>query len=77
MIIRTDFPQKSLFYWGAFVIDEFIRRKEEELDLLELYSSVKGRVDISMDSLILTLDWLFIMGMVEYKNRMIKRCFYL
>lgn len=75
MIIRKDDPKESLYYLGALVIEEFIKRKEEELDLLELYSSVKGRVDISLDSLILTLDWLFLNGIVEHKNRMVKKCF--
>lgn len=76
MIVENNInPQRSLYYLGALIINEFISRKEEELDFLELYKSVKGQENISMDSLILTLDWLFLNGIVEHKNRMIKKCF--
>lgn len=76
MIVKKGInPRKSLYYLGSLIINEFITKKEEELDFLELYSSLKEQEGISMDYFLFTLDWLFLSGIVEHKNKMIKKCF--
>ena len=75
MILGKDIhPEREIYYLGAIVI-ETIKELGSENTLLDLFHHVNIKNKTSMNLFMLTLDWLFIIGLVRYKNGYIRKCF--
>lgn len=59
-------PENSIYYNGAFVLQEL--QKKENQGLLDLYQNVKQERNISFPVFVLCLDWLFLLNVAELKN---------
>lgn len=59
-------PENSIYYNGAFVLQELQKQKEQSL--LDLYQNVKNKQNMSFPVFILCLDWLFLLDVAELKN---------
>jgi hypothetical protein len=69
-------PERDLYYLGGVLIEVLSKRKNEEIDYLDLYKQFSQRQDITINLYSLTLDWLFILGLVtKSENGKIKKCF--
>lgn len=77
MIVSKNIsPERDLYYLGSILIDIFQSKNIKEIDYIELYSSFKEKSDIGANLFLLTLDWLFILGLIKNSdNGKIKRCF--
>jgi hypothetical protein len=76
MILGKDIhPQKNIYYLGAIVIEILKSINNEEGDFFFIYQQVNRKENISVSLFVLTLDWLFILGLVENKKGLIKKCF--
>lgn len=69
-------PERDLYYLGGVLIDIIQRKDIKEIDYMDLYEMAKETRDISINLYSLTLDWLFILGIVsKSENGKIKICF--
>lgn len=56
-------PERSIYYNGALVLQAI--QEHGVLELLDLYKDVQSRKEISMPVFVLSLDWLFLLGLVN------------
>lgn len=76
MILGKDInPQRKVYYLGAIIIEALKSSKSKENDFFALYQYVNRKEKISINLFTLTLDWLFILGLVDNKNGFIYKCF--
>ena len=78
MIIGQDIhPERNLYYWGSTILEMLGSRDEwvGGINSFSLYEELKNTHDISSEIFLLALDWLFILGAIEGKRGIIKRCF--
>lgn len=78
MIINTDHPSLSIYRLGSELLSILTSSPLKEFDTLFLYDSFKDKssVDVSFGYFMLTLDWLYILDLVDLTdNGDIKKCF--
>lgn len=69
-------PERDLYYLGGILIDVLASKSKVDIDYIDLYQSLNQKQEISINLYSLTLDWLFILGVVSKgENGKIKRCF--
>lgn len=77
MIIDKNInPERDLYYLGGILIDVLQNKDNKEVDYMELYTLINNKKKITINLYSLTLDWLFILGLVaKGENGRIKICF--
>lgn len=77
MIISNDIkPDRDLYFLGGKVIQILIASEESEIDYFDLFQKMSSHGDITISLYTLTLDWLFIIGVIENAaNGRIRKCF--
>ena len=66
-------PELSIYYNGAVVIRSLKQRKKQSV--MELFSSVKAENAMSFSTFILSLDWLYLIGVaVVNAQGMVELC---
>jgi len=77
MIIDKNInPERDLYYLGGILIDVLQNNEYKEVDYMDLYASINNKKEITINLYSLTLDWLFILGLVtKGQNGKIKICF--
>lgn len=77
MIIDKDtHPERDCYYLGAVLIDLLSESDTEEVDYLDLYDAFNQQQSISINLYALTLDWLFLLGVISQGEQgRIKKCF--
>ena len=66
-------PKKSIYYTGAMVLQLIQRRGN--ISVINLYSEVKLQYGISFPVMLLSLDWLYLIGAVTVtKSGEVKLC---
>ena len=69
-------PERDLYYLGGILIDVLASKSKVDIDYIDLYQSLNQKQEISINLYSLTLNWLFILGVVSKgENGKIKRCF--
>ena len=67
-------PENSLYFNGAYVLEAL--RKVEEASFMNLYIESRKLRDMQMPIFVLTLDWLFLAGLVSFNaSGNIEPCF--
>lgn len=75
MIINRDInPERSLYYIGSLVLDQLNKSSSDSIDFLDLYKILKTSKDISMNLYTLSLDWLYLSGIIEMNKGNIVKC---
>jgi len=76
MIVSKDIsPERDVYYLGARIID-IISVESEPIDFFDVYKKINGSDGVSMNLYTLTLDWLYIVGVIDNSaNGSIKKCF--
>lgn len=65
MLILTERnPDTSLYYLGSRII-EFFYENNQQFYITELYSLISKTLNIPFHRFILTLDWLFMLGVIN------------
>ncbi|MDV7558584.1 ABC-three component system middle component 6 [Acinetobacter baumannii] len=78
MIINEDHPNLSIYRLGGDLISILTNSPLEKFDVLYLYDSFKEITsnDISFSYFMLTLDWLYLLNLIELtENGDIKKCY--
>ncbi len=60
-------PENSIYYNGAFVIESL--KKEEHLEILDLYQEVVSRKSMTFSVFILCLDWLYLLDVAKINTK--------
>jgi len=76
MIVSRDInPERDVYYIGAKIID-IISVESEPVDFFNTYKIINASDGVSMNLYALTLDWLYIVGVIENSGGgNIKKCF--
>ncbi|MER8325690.1 ABC-three component system middle component 6 [Acinetobacter baumannii] len=65
MLILTERkPETSLYYLGSEII-KILLEQDCELFLSEIYQQISKKNTIGLNRIILSLDWLYMIGLVE------------
>lgn len=77
MIIDKNInPERDLYYLGGVLIDVLAKKNNKEIDYMDLYTQFNQKQEITINLYSLTLDWLFILGLVtKGENGKIIKCF--
>lgn len=76
MIVNKDIhPERKIYYLGALVIDLLKQLPSDEIDFFTAYQKLNDVEKVSMEIFSLTLDWLYVLGVIDGKNGYIKKCF--
>ena len=76
MIVSKDTnPKKDLYYLGALVIEVLGSFSTETVDLLDAFQKLNQKEKVSMNLFALTLDWLFMLGLVKSNQGHLEKCF--
>lgn len=65
-------PENSVYYNGAKVLEVML--SEKRLGIGDLYLRMREKMDISMATLTLSLDWLYLLGCLEVKDGEVVLC---
>ena len=69
-------PKFDVYYQGAKLIDFLSKSKNKTIDFFDVYQEFNIKNKISMSLFMLTIDWLFIIGLVNnVENGKIEKCF--
>lgn len=76
IIDKSINPERDLYYLGGVLIDILSNKNVKEIDFMDLYALLKKKHTISINLFSLTLDWLFILGVItKGENGKVKKCF--
>ena len=67
-------PQRDLYYLGGVVIDVLQQASKEE-SFFDIFEKVRERETISMNLFSLTIDWLYLLDVVKFKEGRLEKCF--
>jgi hypothetical protein len=76
IIDKNTNPERDLYYLGGILIDVLQNKENKEVDYMDLYTLINNKTEITLNLYSLTLDWLFILGLVaKGEQGKIKICF--
>jgi hypothetical protein len=76
MIINNDTkPEQKIYYLGAKLIKILNEIPQLKVDILTAFQLLNNEEKISMNLFTLTLDWLFILGVIKNNNGKLEKCF--
>lgn len=76
MIVSKNIkPEKTFYYLGAKTIKVLLDRSNLEVDFFDVFAEIKKEENISINLFCLTLDWLYVLGVIDIHNGKIAKCF--
>lgn len=67
-------PQRDLYYLGGVVLD-VLQQTSNNQSFLDIFEKVREKETISMNLFSLTIDWLYLLDAVNFKNGRLEKCF--
>lgn len=65
-------PEDCIYYNGALVME--IMLKSKKMKLSDLFVEMKKKIDISFATLLLCLDWLYLIDTVKLNGEEVELC---
>ena len=77
MIVSKDIsPERDFYYLGAKMIKILSSNDNNKMDFFKVYSELNKSEKISINLFVLTLDWLYLIGVIEKSTKgSIIKCF--
>lgn len=75
IVSKNTHPERNLYFTGGIVLQSLKAFSEVELDLFSLYHHVNLSIKMTFNMLLLTLDWLFLLGSIKFSEGKIIKCF--
>jgi hypothetical protein len=77
MLLPKDInPSNTTYYNGAITIETLNTYNSRDVDFFELYRKLKLTNELSFQSYLLALDWLYLIGSIKLKGEgKIEKCF--
>ena len=63
---REIHPERKIYYTGTLVLEVLKESQGSRVAYFELFENVRKKHGLSPNIFSLTLDWLFLLGVVEY-----------
>ena len=76
MILGRDIhPERKLYYTGSLILVTLKEVRSSRLAYFKLFENVHKKYGLSINMFTLTLDWLFLLGVVKHTNGEVEKCF--
>jgi len=77
MIVSKDInPERDFYYLGAKIIEIISQSNDKNVDFFDTYEQLSNSEEISINLFTLTLDWLYLLGVInKTKKGIIVKCF--
>ncbi len=67
-------PKRDLYYLGGIVIS-VLNKGGSRIDFFDAFEEVRKREQISIKLFALSIDWLYLLGLIEWDQGVLVRCF--
>lgn len=69
MILNESQPEKSLYVFGAYII-KYLKndKKVGTYNFIKLFDEIQQKLNISRSQFLITLDWLYVIGIIDDLN---------
>ncbi|MBH0073991.1 hypothetical protein I6F48_00235 [Pseudoalteromonas sp. SWYJ118] len=61
-------PEINAIYIGAFILNVLNGKRGRKMKIVSLMKMSQKELSISIDHIILTLDWLYVISAIDYKS---------
>ena len=76
MIMSKDIkPERQIYRLGALFLEVLQDTSSRNIELLKIFERMNSHETVSMNSFILTLDWLFLLGAITHEKGRVVKCF--
>ena len=76
MIIGKDIkPERQIYHLGALLLEVMQSTSNKNMELFDVFERMNSHESVSVNAFILTLDWLFLLGVITNDKDRIVRCF--
>jgi hypothetical protein len=66
-------PEKQVYYIGGLILD-LISKENNKIDFFDIFQKINENRKISMNLYTLSLDWLFLLGVIDQEGVNIIKC---
>ncbi len=74
MIIGKDLnPERQVYYISGLILS-IIKNSDNEIDFFKVFQEINKKEDISINLYTLSLDWLFVLGIINQNGGNIIKC---
>lgn len=67
--IKGSHPELNVLYLGGYILKKLYERKTKRMAILYLMRTGTKELSISVDHLILALDWLYIISAINFDGK--------
>lgn len=76
MITGKDInPNRKVYYLGGIVIEILKKNSKQNMAYFDIFHMINEKEKISVNLFTLTLDWLFLLNVIDFNKGNIKKCF--
>ena len=68
-------PERKLYYTGALILATLNEAQNSRWTYSELFIDTRKKHGLSLNMFAVTLDWLFLLGVVKHTNGEVEKCF--
>ncbi|HIF9085674.1 TPA: ABC-three component system middle component 6 [Photobacterium damselae] len=66
---KGSHPEMNVFYIGGFILKKLHERKRKRMTITQLMKIGTKELSVSVDHIILALDWLYIISAIGYDSQ--------
>ncbi|HBU5903584.1 TPA: hypothetical protein L9K44_004806 [Klebsiella quasipneumoniae subsp. quasipneumoniae] len=66
--IKGSHPEMNVLYIGGFILNKLRDQKKERIQISQLMDAGVKELSVSVDHIILALDWLYIISAIGYDS---------
>ncbi|UNH41545.1 hypothetical protein MNY66_10850 [Moellerella wisconsensis] len=67
--IKGSHPKMNVLYIGGFILEKLHECKKKRMTITQLMKIGNKELSVSVDHIILTLDWLYIISAISYNEK--------
>jgi hypothetical protein len=76
MILNQDIkPEKQAYYLGSRILSVLKAVPADSVSLIDVFEQVNQQEKVSYHAFSMAMNWLFLMGAVDLKERQLVKCF--
>lgn len=76
MIVGKDIkPERQIYHLGALLLEVLQDTPNRTIELFDVFEHMNSHKPVSVNAFILTLDWLFLLGVITNDKERIVKCF--
>lgn len=76
MILNQDIkPEKQAYYLGSRIVAVLKEESSESIALLNVFEQINQQEKVSYHAFSMAMNWLYLIGAVELKERTLIKCF--